>query len=168
MHSPDDATTYRLTTWWCFDAPLEPVWNAIADADGWPAWWPGIASVVLAPGDPQGLGAVRRYTCRGALPLRLSFVARVTRIVPQRLIEGRACGDLVGRGRCSLACAQGRTTVHLDWQVRTASAWLNRLAPLIHPLLRWNHDRLTQAGGQGLERYLAQGAAMNAFKKESA
>lgn len=168
MPRPDDASTYQLTTWWRFDAPLELVWNAVADADGWPAWWPGITSVVLAPGDTLGLGAVRRYTCRSALPLRLSFVARVTRIVPQRLIEGQACGDLVGSGRCSLACAQGHTTVRFDWRVRTASAWLNRLAPLAHPLLRWNHDRLMQAGGRGLERHLARSTAMDAFKEKSA
>lgn len=162
MRTPD-ATAYQLTTWWHFDAPLEPVWNAVACVDGWDAWWPGVTSVTLAPGDALGLGSVRRYTCRSALPLRLSFVARITRIVPQQLIEGRACGDLVGLGRCRLSGAGGQTTVCFDWQVHAASAWLNRLAPLVHPLLRWNHDRLMQAGGRGLERHLARSAARSAF-----
>lgn len=168
MHGPDAAASYRLTTWWRFDAPLEPVWHAIADADGWPAWWPGIASVTLAPGDAQGLGAVRCYSCRGALPLRLRFVARVTRVVPQRLIEGRVRGDLVGTGCCQLASERGQTTVCFDWRVRTAGAWLSRLAPWIHPLLRWNHDRLMRAGGRGLQCHLARGETVDFLGSERA
>ncbi len=125
--------------------------------------------MTLEPGDALGLGALRRYTCRGALPLlQLRFNARVTRIAPPQLIEGRACGDLVGMGRCRLRHDQGQTCVCFDWQVRTAGFWLNRLAPLARPLLRWNHDRLMQAGAWGLERYLARGAAGGAIKKESA
>ena len=154
-----DACVYRLSTQWRFDAPLDAVWNAIADADRWSLWWPGVESVVLTPGDAQGLGALRRYTCRGALPLRLRFNARVTRLEPPYLIEGRAAGDLEGMGRCHLHHAQGQTRVRFDWQVRTTGFWLNRLAPLIHALLRWNHDRLMQAGGRGLERYLEHDAA---------
>lgn len=166
MRAPD-ATVYRLTTQWRFNAPLDAVWNAIADADGWPAWWPGIAGVTLEPGDTQGLGALRRYTCRGALPLRLHFVARVTRVVPWQLIEGRACGDLTGQGCCRLTHAQGQTTVYFDWQVQTTGLWLNRLAPLTHSLLRWNHDRLMRAGGRGLERYLAASRTSGARAAEN-
>ena len=157
MRRPE-APFYSLSTQWRFNAPLGAVWAAIADADGWPAWWPGISSVTLEPGDAQGLGAVRRYSCRGALPLRLRFTARVTRIVPLRSIEGCSCGDLMGRGCCRLTHAQGQTTVCFDWQVHTTGLWLNRLAALARPLLRWNHDRLMRAGGRGLERYLACGA----------
>lgn len=162
-----DATVFRLRTQWRFDAPRAAVWQALADADGWPAWWPGIASETLDPGDARGVGALRRYTCRGALPLRLHFVARVTRVVPLRLIEGRACGDLTGMGRCRLSHARGQTTVRFDWQVRTSGFWLRRLAPLAHALLRWNHDRLMRAGGRGLERHLARAAAAGLIEKES-
>lgn len=161
------ATVYRLTTRWGFDAPLDAVWNAIVDAEHWSAWWPGIDCVTLEPGDAQGLGALRRYTCRGALPLHLRFTARVTDITPQQLIEGQACGDLVGMGRCRLGHAQGQTTVCFDWQVHATGVWLNRLAPLTQPLLRWNHDQLMRAGGRGLERHLARSAAGSAIQKES-
>ena len=153
------AFVYRLNSQWSFAAPLDAVWRAIADADGWPSWWPGIQSTRLTDGDGRGLGALRRYRCRGALPLQLRFDARITRIEPPHLIEGQACGDLEGTGCCCLSHAQGRTHVLFDWQVRTRGSWLTRLAPLIHPLLRWNHDRLMQAGGRGLERHLARQAA---------
>jgi len=161
------ACIYRLSSRWRFNAPLDAVWNAIADTDRWPQWWPGVASVVLDPGDAHGLGALRRYSCRGALPLRLRFVARVTRMEPPHLIEGQACGDLEGMGRCRLSHDRGQTQVCFDWQVHTTGFWLNRLAPLTHVLLRWNHDWLMRAGGRGLERYLEHDAVLCSIKKES-
>ncbi|WP_404301450.1 SRPBCC family protein [Alicycliphilus denitrificans] len=163
-----NATLYRLTTQWRFAAPLDAVWAAIADAEHWPLWWPGIEVVTLEPGDAQGLGALRRYRCRGALPLRLCFTARVTHIVAQELIEGRACGDLTGLGRCRLSHALGQTRVCFDWRVHTSGLRLSQLARLAQPLLRWNHDRLMRAGGLGLERYLARAAAGNVLKNKSA
>ena len=165
---PPDTHLYRLSTAWRFDAPQDMVWNAIADADGWPLWWPGIRSVTLERGDANGLGALRRYTCRGALPLDLRFIVRVTRMQAPHLIEGLACGDLAGIGRCLLRRNQGQTAVRFDWQVRTTGAWLNRLAPLLHPLLCWNHDRLMRAGGQGLARHLSRNAACCATGKPGA
>lgn len=150
-------TAYRLTTHWRFDAPLDAIWDAILDADSWPIWWPGIASAPLDPSaTTDGQGEARRYTCRSVLPLRLTFVARITRVAPQRLIEGRVEGDLVGVGRCEFNHCGGRTTVSFDWQVHTTSRWLNRMGPLAAPLLRWNHDRLMRNGGRGLARDLAR------------
>ena len=149
---------FELGTRWCFDAPLDAVWRAVADGDTWPRWWPGVDSQTLDPGDARGLGARRRYVCRSALPLRLCFVTQVTRIEPQQLIEGQVEGDLLGVGRCRLTQDQGRTIVRFDWHVRTTGRWLNRLAPLAAPVLRWNHDLLMQAGGRGLARHLARRA----------
>ena len=34
-------SNYEFVTIWNFDAPLEPVWDAIKDADAWPDWWRG-------------------------------------------------------------------------------------------------------------------------------
>ncbi|MGS1118033.1 SRPBCC family protein [Castellaniella sp. UC4442_H9] len=147
-------TAYRLTTQWCFDAPLDVVWNAILDADGWAAWWPGVTSAPLVPGATHGPGSARRYTCRSVLPLRLIFVARITRVAPLRLIEGLVEGDLAGIGRCHFRHTGGQTTVRFDWQVHTTNPWLNRMGALVIPVLRWNHDRLMRNGGRGLGRYL--------------
>ncbi len=90
------------------------------------------------------------YTCRSVLPLRLIFVARITRVAPQRLIEGRVEGELVGVGRYDFNHCGGLTTVSVDRQVHTTSRWLNRMGPLAAPLLRWNHDRLMRNGGRGV------------------
>jgi hypothetical protein len=66
----------------------------------WPSWWRAVEKVErLADGDDNGVGALRRITWRTALPYRLSFSMRVTRVEPMTLIEGRAEGELAGLGR---------------------------------------------------------------------
>jgi polyketide cyclase/dehydrase/lipid transport protein len=146
---------YDVTTVWQFDAPIDAVWDAIADVEGWPGWWAGVERVVtLARGDAAGLGVLRRLTCKGVLPFRLTIVTRVTRVEPPALIEGRVEGELEGIGRCRLSHDAGLTTVRYDWQVRTTRLWMNLLGPLGKPVFRWNHQAMMHAGGRGLARHL--------------
>lgn len=150
---------YDLITRWQFNAPIDAVWEAIMDAEGWPAWWTGVERVdTLTRGDINGVGARRRYVCKSVLPFRLSFVTRVTRVEPLCLIEGRVEGELEGVGCCYLGRDGGLTTVRYEWHVRTTRPWMNALAPLLKPLFRWNHDAIMRAGGIGLSRHLGTSA----------
>lgn len=151
---------YHLTTSWRLDAPLEAVWEAITRPECWPDWWRGAECVVrLEEGDDNGVGACQRYTWKGLLPYRLTFVSRVTRVVPRELLEGRVEGELEGVGRWHFEHRDGQTVVRYEWQVRTTPRWMNVLAPLARPLFRWNHDALMRAGGIGLARRLRDGGA---------
>lgn len=152
---------YRLSTLWQLDAPLDAVWQAIVDAEAWPLWWPGVETVVtLERGQgPGGLGSRQRFTWRGALPYRLSFVACLTRVEPLRLLEGRVAGELEGVGCWRFGCSTPRRSpvqswVRFDWRVRTTPLWMNLIAPLAGPVFRWNHEVLMRAGGSGLARHL--------------
>jgi len=146
---------YQLTTQCKIDAPLGAVWDAILRVEAWPNWWSGIERVVtLEQGDPSGLGWRRRCTCKSILPYRLTFVTRVIRVEPLRLVEVRVDGELEGKGCCNLTRCGESTVVRYDWHVRTTRWWMNILAPLAKPLFRWNHDAIMQAGGAGLERHL--------------
>lgn len=147
---------YDLTTLWRFDAPIEAVWDAIVDLESWPEWWAAVERVqLLARGDASGVGARRLHVCRSALPFRLSFVSCVTRVEPLRLLEGRVEGELQGVGQCRLGRDANLTTVRYEWHVSTTRRWMNLLAPVVKPLLGWNHDAMMRAGGLGLARYLA-------------
>lgn len=153
--SKGGSSRYDLTTLWQFDAPVDVVWGAIVDAEGWSRWWPGVESVVtLAHGGAGGVGARRCCICRSVLPFRLTFITHVTRVEPMRLLEGRVEGEAEGVGRCLVGRDAGLTTVRFEWQVRTTRLWMNLLAPLAKPLFRWNHDAMMRAGGIGLARHL--------------
>lgn len=146
---------YAFVTTWRVAAPIEQVWEAIAHSERWPHWWKGVESVVeLEPGGPDGVGNLRRYTWKSALPYRLSFDMRTTRVVAPYEIEGVASGELAGHGHWRLAGDGGITTVRYDWNVRTTKAWMNLIAPLARPLFAWNHDVVMGWGGAGLARLL--------------
>ncbi len=142
---------YRFVTIWKAAAPLEAVWNEIYHSERWPEWWKGVEEVVeLKKGDDLGVGSVRRYTWKSALPYRLSFESETVRVEPMSLLEGIARGELDGRGVWKLSSDSRHTTVRYDWQVRTSRAWMNLLAPVAEPLFKWNHDVIMGWGAKGL------------------
>jgi hypothetical protein len=146
---------YSFTTHWSFDAPIEPVWNAIRLAREWPDWWPGVERVVeIQPGREHGLGAVHRSTWKSKLPYRLTFDSHVTRVEPPVLYEIEATGQLEGHGLWTLSAAGPMTHVRYDWQVSANKWWMRLLAPVARPLFRWNHDVIMRWGQEGLARKL--------------
>jgi Polyketide cyclase / dehydrase and lipid transport len=142
--------TYRFVTTWCLDAPVDRVFAAIDDAAAWPQWWRGVERAEqLAPGGPDGVGRAWRLRWRGPLPYSLAFDSRVTRREPPHLLEGSADGELIGTGRWRLFAGQGTAVVY-EWDVRTARAWMNWLAPVARPLFAANHDAVMRQGARGL------------------
>ncbi|MCL7939713.1 SRPBCC family protein [Halomonas sp. ATCH28] len=143
-----------VTTWW-LEAPIDDVYRAIADAPGWPAWWKSLRDVEeLAPGDREGIGRVYRTTWQSRLGYRLCFDVRVTRVLPGRLIEGLARGDVQGTGRWRLS-EEGRVSrVRYEWRVRPVRRWMALAAPVAGPLFAWNHHAVMQDGAEGLARRL--------------
>jgi hypothetical protein len=147
---------YSFVTTWRIQAPIDAVWAAILDSTTWPQWWKGVRRVEeLTPGDDHGIGNVRRYTFRSALPYDLVFDMRTTRIEPMRALDGAASGELEGEGRWRLeSIGPDATLVRYEWDVRTTRPWMNLLAPIARPLFAWNHDRIMRWGDEGLSRYL--------------
>src|SRR5688500_3471938 len=90
---------FDLVSDWRIEAPVDRVWQVLADIDAWPDWWPSVRRVeVVDRGGASGLGAVRRISWRTALPYGLVIDMEVTRLEPPILIEGRADGALDGLG----------------------------------------------------------------------
>jgi hypothetical protein len=148
-------TPYRFLTVWRLRAPLQAVYDHLAAPSEWPAWWRGVERVeLLEEGDAEGRGSLRRFTWKSALPYRLAFEMRTTEVAAPRLLEGRAQGELEGFGRWELTESEGWTLVRYTWEVVTTKAWMNRLAPLLKPAFRWNHDVVMAWGFEGLRRRL--------------
>lgn len=148
---------YEFITVWHFDSPLEAVWEEISASEKWPDWWKGVLRVVeLKPGDPDGVGSIRRSTWKSALPYKLEFDLEVVRVEKPRLIEARAFGELEGTGLWQFTSeGENKTRVQYDWRVKTTKPWMNYIAPLARPFFKWNHDIIMRWGEEGLRKRLA-------------
>lgn len=146
---------YHFVTNWDVEAPIERVFDAIADSEAWPRWWRGVTDVrVISAGDADGVGNVRRYTFRSLLPYDLVFDMRTTQVDRPGRLFGDAAGELVGRGRWFLTPTPEGTHVRYEWDVATTRWWMNTLAPLAGPLFAWNHDVIMGWGEAGLREHL--------------
>ena len=144
---------YSFLTTWCVAAPIERVWDVIAEPLGYPEWWPGVRKVtVLEPGEDGagGVGTLYRQEWRSKLPYSLEFDTRVTRIERPHLIAGQASGELAGTGVWRLFEGSTSTALLYNWDVSTTRAWMNRLAPLARPAFAWNHGYVMRQGAHGL------------------
>jgi uncharacterized protein YndB with AHSA1/START domain len=149
---------YAFVTTWRFDAPIEAVWEAISHLEQWPEWWRYVRRATrLEPGDERGIGALWRHEWRTALPYTFVFDLRTTRVERPYVLEGTSAGELDGTGRWQLSPdgpGGTGTLVRYDWNVRTAKAWMNALAPIARPVFEWNHAVIMAEGGRALARRL--------------
>ncbi|MFN8300406.1 MAG: SRPBCC family protein [Chitinophagales bacterium] len=146
---------YNFITVWKFVAPLELIYTRIYNADEYHIWWKGQEPVkTICSGNELGIGAVKAFCTRSALPYRLNYTGTVLQVVPYRMIEGTTTGDLQGHGKWLFAEENGVTTVKYVWKVETTRFWMNLCAPLLRPLFEWNHDVVMKWGGEGLASYL--------------
>jgi hypothetical protein len=142
---------YTFVTHWKFNAPVEKVWNEIRDMDSWPLWWKYVKKVeLIRSGDANDIGSVRRIYWSTALPYKLSFDLELLSIDQHKRIEGKAFGDLAGLGIWTFETKGDLTLVRYDWIVSTTKKWMNIFAPVARPLFSWNHDKVMQAGYDGL------------------
>lgn len=141
---------------WFVDAPVDQVWKALSRPEDWPRWWPFLASVRdLAPGDGRGVGALRHFEWRTRLPYRVRLDMETLEVAPGHLLSARAGGDAEGLGTWRLLGLGKHTRVAYEWRIRLDRPWMRRLAPLLAPLFKWNHDAVMAAGQAGLRRFLA-------------
>ena len=146
---------YEFVTIWRFKSPLAPVWEMIYNSDRWPSWWKGVERVErLKEGDENSIGSIHRYTWKSKLPYRLTFDMELTRVEQMSIIEGKALGELAGKGLWQLSTDGEVTIARYDWQVETTKAWMNLLTPVARPFFKWNHDVVMRWGAEGLARKL--------------
>jgi uncharacterized protein YndB with AHSA1/START domain len=146
------AAEYVFIDEWDVDAPQEAVFDALADARTYPAWWKPIYRQVDADG-PPAVGCVSRQRFKAALPYTLSLTSRIVRVERPHELEVAADGDLRGRGVWTLAPRAGKVHVRFDWRVHADRPLLRTLTPLLRPLFRWNHNVAIRRAMEGLEPY---------------
>ncbi|HEY2044143.1 MAG TPA: SRPBCC family protein [Jatrophihabitans sp.] len=131
--------------------PVEPqaAYDALADIDRYPQWWPQVRSTRRLDEHSGEL------VIRSALPFSLRVVA--TRAVqdPQALtLAATLSGDLTGHSSWQVnATPSGCTAVFIEEvtadRLFGASSFLGRRA------LEWNHAAMMRSGERGLRRHLS-------------
>jgi len=153
------ATRFDLVSEWRLASSPEQVWHELTRPEDWPNWWRAVRDVQsIKDGDANGVGAVRRFTWRTALPYTLSFEMTATRVEPMSVIEGRARGELDGTGRWTLRPEGAGTHVRYDWMIDVTVPWQVALAPVLRPLFAWNHGVVMGWGHTDLKTRLGEPA----------
>jgi hypothetical protein len=146
---------YRFLSTWLIEAPRQECWDVLADVLRWPEWWQGVESTVeLEAGDEHRVGSRHRVRWRSRIPYPVEMEFVVGEVREPALMSGRSSGELEGTGTWRLLESDGATAVVYDWDVRTARAWMNAVAPVARPLFALNHDWLMRRGAESLARRL--------------
>lgn len=147
--------TYHFETVWKIKAPVEQVWNAIYNSDEWPDWWRGMLKVKkIREENAEKTGGIKEYTWGFTLTYQLCFKMETIRYDYLHQLEGRAWGDLEGRGLWTFTEQDGVTTAVYYWNVKTNKKWMNQMAWLLKPVFKFNHDLVMQWGAKGLAKKL--------------
>jgi uncharacterized protein YndB with AHSA1/START domain len=152
-----DRAHFHFKTTWRVKAPLEAVWACIYDYEHWPLWWDGVDVEVVERGAADTVGMVLKHVWKSKLPYELRFTITITSVQPLSRIEVSSEGELVGTGSMAFSNEGTETVVRFTWNVETATAWMNLIAPLARPVFTWNHDTIMEWGVRGLRTRLAGG-----------
>jgi len=148
---------FEYVTDWRFDAPIESVWDALADVESWPEWWTHVKEVrTLATGRADDLGAVRRIRWGSRLPYGFTLDVKTIEVEKHARLRGAATGDLAGTGLWELRRDGSGTRLRYTWNLAVHTRWMRIAAPFMAPVFRWNHEGVMRDGMQGLERLLAR------------
>lgn len=149
------APRYEHHSHWQLAAPIDAVWQALTEVEHWPRWWPYVRRVqTLRHGDTDGLGAIRRIFWTSRLPYGFALDVECVEVERQRLLRGRAHGDLQGEGLWQLRRSGDVTDARYTWRLDLNTRWMWLTAPLMAPAFRWNHEGVMRGGAEGLARHL--------------
>ncbi len=80
------AAEYVFIDEWDVHAPIDAVFQALADARTYPQWWTPVYREVEADGPPS-VGATSRQHFKGRLPYHLRQTSEIVRLEPPREVE---------------------------------------------------------------------------------
>jgi uncharacterized protein YndB with AHSA1/START domain len=152
---------FEYLTEWRLDAPIGAVWDALADVEGWPRWWPHVRHVeTLRRGDADDLGTLRRLRWGSRLPYGFTLEVETIEVREHARLRGRASGDMAGTGLWELERDGDATVVRYTWQLELHTRWMRLAAPVMAPVFRWNHEGVMRSGGRGLAAHLSRQPAL--------
>jgi uncharacterized protein YndB with AHSA1/START domain len=130
---------------WCFGAPPDVVWAALAATDDYPRWWPWLTTF-----DADGLVAGGRWRCTVRPPLQYSvrFAIDIDEVEPPHLVTARVSGDITGHARIDITESGARSEVRLASALTPTRRTIAWLAAVAGPIARRSHDWVLDTGAR--------------------
>lgn len=158
---------YHFITNWRINAPIDDVYDVIANAEDLPRWWPSVylGVNVLKEGDKSGVGKEIGLYTKGWLPYTLRWQFRVTEVQKPQRLAIEAWGDFVGRGVWTFASEGAATNVTYDWRITADKPLLKRFSAVMKPIFSANHRWAMEKGLQSLNLELQRRKAKTPEEK---
>jgi uncharacterized protein YndB with AHSA1/START domain len=134
---------FRFDRRFPFDVPVDRLWEAVADTERYPEWFPWLARY---DGGPLRAGTTTTFEVRPPLPYRLAITVDVRRVVPCELVEGFVGGDLAGPARLEVCGDGDASEARLTWELELTRRSLRRLERVARPVMVWGHDAVVAMG----------------------
>jgi hypothetical protein len=143
------ADYYRFDHVWRIGAPVQQVFDTLADIRGYPDWWPQVLTVRALDEDHADV------TIRSALPKTLHLVLGDMDVEPGTgVLDVSITGDMTGYARWYVVRAGRVTEATYLQEVHVGERALRAMSLLIRPILRFNHNVMMRAGERGLAAHL--------------
>ncbi len=149
MSNPND---YHFLTTWRVEGTTGEVADVLRDPLELVRWWPAVylAAEEVEAADMRGLGQRVRLRTKGWLPYTLQWEFVVTESRYPQQFGFDATGDFNGRGLWTLTQDGAHVSATFDWKIRAEKPLLQRLAPVMRPVLEANHRWAMAQGEQSL------------------
>jgi len=142
---------YRFTGAWRIEAEPEHVFAALAEAEHYPNWWPGIIATRRI--DDRS-GEIR---LRSLVPVEVVFVATQEAVDPAAgTLVARFTGDLEGTGRWEVSGRDHSTVARYEEEFAVRAKAARAAGVLARPVIRANHEHVMREGERGLRRHLGR------------
>lgn len=147
-----DPNHYHFVTTWRVPGTVGEVADVLRSPLDLVRWWPAVYldAEELEAADQRGLGGRVRLRTKGWLPYTLHWELVITESRYPERFGFDATGDFHGRGLWTLSQDGGSVNVTFDWAIRAEKPLLQRLAPLMRPLLASNHRWAMAQGEESL------------------
>jgi uncharacterized protein YndB with AHSA1/START domain len=143
-------SSYQVIERWQLAAPVDAVWEHIADLRSYPRWWPEFLETTVLE-ERGGVGD----RVKAALSAHMRFELQTTRLDPPHTVEMRLHGDLNGYLHWMLEPVAGGTRLTFEGHLQLDKWLLHALAPIVRPVVSWNQTRMFRHGERGLRADLA-------------
>lgn len=144
---------YTFIDHWYIQAPIEQVFDHVADPRTYPQWWPVYPAVEVIA-DTDGTPLYTRLTVKSVFGYRLKLDVETAEADRPHLLRTVARGQLSGTGDWVFAQTEDTTHAEWTWNVVSDHPLLNVLEPFAKPLFAWSHNNASQKGHHGLKQLL--------------